>query len=196
MRIITGKYKNRKIITETKYIKLEAKKIRPTTEKLRGAAFNMLSNFFDNEHKCILKNKKVLDLCCGIGSFGLEALSREALLVTFVDNNRSYLEIVKLNLERLNCSNNAKLIFSNAQNLTSCSEHYDLIYIDPPYRLKILRKIIESLLQNNWIQSDTVIIVESSIKENKKISDNLLQLIAQRQYGNSSLSFYRKNNVL
>ena len=192
MRIIAGKYKNRKIFTETKHIKLEAKKIRPTTEKLRGTAFNMLINFFDNEHTSILKNKKVLDLCCGTGSFGLEALSREASLVTFVDNNRNHLAIVKLNLEVLNCINNAKLIFSNAQNLPVCSDFYDLIYIDPPYRLNILDKIIESLLQNNWIQNSTIIIIELSTKENQKITNELLQLITQRQYCNCTLLFYRK----
>ncbi|WHQ46465.1 MAG: 16S rRNA (guanine(966)-N(2))-methyltransferase RsmD [Candidatus Midichloria sp.] len=191
MRILAGKYKNRKLITATKNIKLEAKKIRPTTEKLRIAAFNILRNFFGGEHVSVLKDKKVLDLCCGIGSFGIEALSRGASLVTFIDNYYQHLEIVKLNLEKLNCIPNSKVIFANAQNLGVGSEVYDLIYIDPPYKLNVLNKIIESLQKKRWIDKNSLIIVESSKKEVSEKVDDKLTLIDKREYGNSSMSFYR-----
>ncbi|MDJ1257364.1 MAG: 16S rRNA (guanine(966)-N(2))-methyltransferase RsmD [Candidatus Midichloria sp.] len=191
MRIVAGKYKNRKLITATRTIKLEAKKIRPTTEKLRAAVFNILRNFFGDEHVSVLKDKKVLDLCCGIGSFGIEALSREASLVTFIDNYYQHLEIVKLNLEKLDCISNARVVLANAQDLGSSSEIYDLIYIDPPYRLNLLNKIIESLQRGNWLNKNTLIIVESSKKEVREKVDDELTLIDRREYGNSCLSFYR-----
>lgn len=191
MRIIAGKYKNRKIITEIKSVKLDKNKIRPTTEKLRAAVFNILPKFFESSHEDVLYGKKVIDLFCGVGSFGLEAISRGALKVTFIDNQRNHLELVKLNLEKIGCSENANLYCKNAINLHESKETYDVVYIDPPYALNITDKVIDKLLDNGWVNENSIIIVESD-RRIINHSNIRIKQIDKRTYNNTAVSFYVK----
>ena len=195
MRIIAGKYKNTPIITETSRIKLDVRKIRPTTEKLRAAVFNILPNFFDESHNEVLNGKKVLDVCCGVGSFGLECLSRGAATVSFLDNQRNHLEIVKLNLEKMKCLDQAKIVFGDAQNFKEYGEQYDLIYIDPPYKPLSINKIMANDSFKSCLKENTIIITESSAKLLPERANNDFLLLDQRNYGSSVISFYKLKSL-
>jgi len=194
MRIIAGQYKGHSIITGTRRIKLDAKKIRPTTARLRAAVFNIIPKFFAESHDVVMRNKKVLDICCGIGSFGLEALSRNAEKVSFIDNTRIHLEIVRMNLEKLKALDKAQLILTDAISLSVSAEVYDLVYIDPPYNTSYLNKIITSLITGAWIDKKTMIIIETSSKVKEEKLD--LKLLEKRNYGSSVLSFYSLSECL
>ena len=141
----------------------------------------------------MVENKKVLDICCGIGSFGLECLSRGASKVTFIDNQRNHLEIVRLNLEKIQCLNKAKIIFGDIENLKESDDTYDLIYIDPPYKFSSLNKIFQILISNRWINYDSIIITERSSKSQLEDNNIDLLLLDKRVYGSSIISFYGFN---
>jgi 16S rRNA (guanine966-N2)-methyltransferase len=196
MRIITGQYKNRKIITETKHIKLDAKKIRPTTGKLRAAAFNILQGFFGGSHSSFMKDKRILDLCCGVGSFGLEALSRGAQEVCFVDNQPQHLELVRTTLEQIHSLETATVILANAQNLKKSEKFYDVVYLDPPYRCRVVGQIFDVLVSQQWINHDSILLVEHSAKELQHSLKPQFTLLEQRQYGASMLSYYKMQGTI
>tara|TARA_Y100001960_G_C14450913_1_gene717228 strand:+ start:263 stop:781 length:519 start_codon:yes stop_codon:yes gene_type:complete len=119
IKIISGIYKNRKL----KYFNL--KNVRPTQSKIRKS---MMESLYP------LKSKCVLDLFSGIGTLGIESLSREAQRVVFVDNNRRALEILRKNLDLLSIKENYKIINLDAfRYLKSSKEKFDIILADPPY---------------------------------------------------------------
>ena len=125
MRIITGKFRGRNLFKSD-----HLKSLRPTTDKNREALFNILS-FGRFGFKLI--DSKILDLCCGSGAIGFEALSRGAKFITFIDNNREHLELVKKNAELLKVESDCEVICADARNLLENKKEFDLICLDPPY---------------------------------------------------------------
>lgn len=194
MRIITGKFRGRNLLKSD-----HLKSLRPTTDKNREALFNILSfgKFSKGLAKGLAKgldfkliDSKILDLCCGSGSIGFEALSRGAKFVTFIDNNREHLELVKKNAELLKVESDAEIICADARNLLANKNEFDLIFLDPPYSEDSL-PIIKNLLEKNFIHEKTLLVVEmKSGKEPKSFSP--LTLLETRKYGSTSFNFLRK----
>ena len=122
MRIISGKYKNRKLRTLSNNI------VRPTSASVRKSIFQILEPF---------DSRVVLDLFAGAGSLGIESLSRGAIKATFVEKNKRVINILSDNLKNLcdNCDNcDYSIINISVENyLKKCSQKYDLIFADPPY---------------------------------------------------------------
>jgi 16S rRNA (guanine966-N2)-methyltransferase len=194
MRILSGKYKNFKIITRDKRLHLDPKKIRPTTERLREAAFNIIGSHLGQSHIHAIEGLRVLDLCCGIGSFGIEALSRGASSVTFVDNVQEHLKLVNLNLEKINCISESTLICADARNLILKQHYYDLVYIDPPYSPKILDGILKNLIDKKCLANNSLIIVELPKRDSIEDLPAGLEELSRRKYGLSSLSIFQYVN--
>ena len=118
MRIISGKHKGRRI----EMAKETSGAIRPTSEFAREAIFNILNhNNFTDEHPFI--DKDVLDVFCGTGAFGLEALSRGAKSVTFVDSARDAMLIARHNAQRMNELENVEFLHTNATKLGRAARH-------------------------------------------------------------------------
>ena len=194
MRIITGKFRGRNLLKSD-----HLKSLRPTTDKNREALFNILSfgKFDKGLAKGLAKgldfkliDSKILDLCCGSGSIGFEALSRGAKFVTFIDNNREHLELVKKNAELLKVESDSEIICADARNLLANKNEFDLIFLDPPYSEDSL-PIIKNLLEKNFIHEKTLLVVEmKSGKEPKSFSP--LTLLESRKYGSTSFNFLRK----
>lgn len=143
MRIIAGTYRGRSL----NYPK--DKHFRPTQDRVKEAIFSSISP--------ILKNAVVLDLCCGTGSFGLEALSRGASQVTLVDKDTTY---AKLNVQVLQAE--AKVIKANAKTfLEKTEDHYDILLFDPPYKDHLLYEAIFALvISRSLINEGGVFVVE------------------------------------
>lgn len=192
MYIIDGKYKNKKIITETKKLKLDHNLIRPTTTKTRAAIFNVLYNYFDGTSCDLLQGKKVLDLCCGIGSFGLEALSRGAY-VTFIDNYLKHIAILKMNISALQVEADSEVIVANAARLKSSTTTYDLVYVDPPYKSELYQAVLEQLYVGNWLNKKSIIVMEMNTRYAAKIYDERFKVLNSKQYGATSVVFYSLN---
>jgi 16S rRNA (guanine966-N2)-methyltransferase len=187
MRIITGKFRGRKLSDCEKL-----KSLRPTTDKNREALFNILQSAKSLKNiNFDLENSIILDLCCGSGAVGIEALSRGAKFVNFIDNNHSHLAIVKKNIELLKIEESSKIIFADAEKLPKNQQKFSLIFLDPPYE-EDYQQIILSLLENQWLDAETLLVVESKKPVNLEANFGLKK-IDERIYGSTSFGFFTKD---
>ena len=175
MRINSGNFKGRKLI-ENKY-----DHIRPTTDKVRQALFTKLQFF--------LPNKKVLDLFCGTGALGIEALSRGASSVLFVDKDFRSVQMTKENLKNLKI--NAKVVKCDAvKYLEVCSEKYDLILLDPPYKSGLYEKILTKISDKDILNDEGIIVCEHA--SNDTFDYSPFTVYDEKKYGNITLTYLEK----
>lgn len=149
MRVVAGKYARRPIMFD-----LDSKNIRPTKDMVRQGLFNALG--------LDVKSRVVLDLFAGTGALGIEALSRGARFVTFVDKNKDALDLIKSNTtyieEKFEIVSSDYVSFLKQER----EEKYDLIFLDPPYIFDVID--IYRTLKNIKFISDTAIFVLESDK--------------------------------
>src|ERR671911_33523 len=125
MRVIAGKYRGRNLKSPP------SMQVRPTSDRLRETLFNVIAPR--------IQQARLLDLCAGSGAIGIEALSREAAHVTFVDRSRKMCELIKSNLELCRVGETAcKIVQSEAGDFLGVSvkrnhEPWDIVFFDPPY---------------------------------------------------------------
>ncbi len=181
LRIIAGKHKNRAISTLKRTI------YRPSTSKIREAIFSILgSGEFLKQN--ILENSTVLDVFCGSGSLGFEALSRGAKTVTFIDININCLRLAQQFAIDIGEEKNTRFLNLDSAFLPKANAKYNLVFIDPPYHSKLIHKAIDSLIKGNWLEKDSVIIIEQAKFEDLALPNNF-SLITERLYNNNRLSF-------
>ena len=191
LRIIAGKYKNMviPIVKNASY--------RPSTGQLREGIFNILTS-----GKIVplnyLQNSLVLDIFSGTGSLGFEALSRGAKTICFIDINRSHLETAQQFSTKIERIQDTKFLCLDAQNLPHPVEQYNLIFLDPPYYSRnLITKSLESLVSQNWIKDNAIIIIESSKIEDIILPNtNKLERIMERVYGSSKILILRYSNII
>ena len=181
MRIIGGKAKGRILHFPP------GSKERPTSDFLREALFNMLGS---------LEEKTFLDLFAGSGSVGLEAASRGAQRVYFVEKNRNLVEIIKDNIQKCSLDENCSVISADIEhglsNLFKNKFAADIIFIDPPYNRNMVEAALNSLNKNQIFKKDVVVVIQHSIKE--KFTDSMdsnFYLRDQRKYGDNVLTFLK-----
>lgn len=152
MRVITGKYKGRKLTPPADT------NIRPTSERTRESIFNLLMHGqFGGEQ---IREQRVADICCGTGALGIEALSRGATHCVFIDQAKSGLELARSNVAALGATSDATFLLSDANNLPKTNDPCALIMIDPPYDVNIVPRVAESLLANGWVKQGSILVVE------------------------------------
>lgn len=186
MQITGGKFKGQKLITPP----TKSLNIRPLRSRIRKALFDILGNN--------LEGYKVLDLFAGTGALGIEALSRGAEFVLFVDINPLSLDIIRKNLKKLGLEERAFIIkaklpedLPNIAKLSLLnSKKFNLIFITPPYEKGLSLKTLEKL-PLNFLEKKAIIVVEenSKIAFSEKISKFFLE--KSRFYGETALHFYR-----
>lgn len=199
MRIISGKFKGKKILSDTK-----SKELRPTTDFNRENLFNiLLSQKFAEKFNFDLKDSTIIDLCCGTGAVGFEFLSRGAKKVTFVDNNFRHLEIVKINAQNLGLVNEVRFTEMDAKNSKIFSKFIgkqndvNAIFIDPPYN-ENYEAIFENIKNSKAsFLEDLLIIVEftSGSKVSDYFADNF-DIVEIKKYSKTSFAFLTKMKVL
>ncbi|MFO0388177.1 MAG: 16S rRNA (guanine(966)-N(2))-methyltransferase RsmD [Alphaproteobacteria bacterium] len=185
MRIISGKHKGRRI-----EVSKEMGDIRPTSDFAREAIFNILSHSKVGLNGHTFTDKQVLDVFCGTGAFGLEALSRGAAKVTFVDKSREAIAIARHNAERMHEEGNAEFILTDASKLSRARRAYDLIFLDPPYFSKLIPTTLASLRDGGWIAEDAVIVAEHDAKETIELPEGFEKL-DERRYGRAVVELIR-----
>lgn len=174
MRVDSGIFKGRRLL-ENKF-----EHIRPTTDKVRQALFTKLQFF--------LPNKRVLDLFCGTGALGIEALSRGASEVVFVDKDARSASMTRENLKNLGVK--AKVIRCDAVRFVeSCEERFDLIILDPPYKSGLYEKIVPKLFP--LLEEDGIIVCEHDKKDVFNYSPFVIY--DEKRYGNTVLTYLCKN---
>lgn len=185
MRIVAGKFRGKNLAASD-----HLKALRPTTDKNREALFNILSSAkFIKEIGFQIVGAEVLDLCCGSGAVGFEALSRGAGSVVFLDNNQGHLALTKKNAELLKVEKDVKIICADAKNLPQNEKLFNLIFVDPPYAQDYLA-IMTNLLEKGWANKTSLIVVEfQSGAEPKNFTQENFQLLDLRKYGKTSFAF-------
>lgn len=164
----------------------EAAHLRPTTDRVRESLFNVLQGgrFGDP-----LKGARVLDLFAGTGALGLEALSRGAAHVTFVDNGRAAQNLIRENVRKLRRQEGTTLLGTDAIHLPPGSA-CDLIFLDPPYGQDLGGKALGAAHKNGWIAPEALIIWEESRAQIAPIGFTSLD---QRRYGDTWISFLKRD---
>jgi len=183
MRIIGGNFKGKKILEP------KDKETRPLKDLTKESIFNIINH--SNKFSINLEKSHILDLFCGTGSFGLECLSRKAKHVSFVENYKGILPILKKNLSNLKFLNNYSIIEKDILNkfdFKVLENKFDIIFLDPPYRENNLSDLLESVFKNKILKKEGIIIIH----RHKKQKDNfpyLFKIIEEKKYGISKIIF-------
>jgi len=185
MRIISGNFKGRKILTPNDI------KTRPLKDLTKESIFNILKH--SNKFNVEIKNSVVLDLFAGVGSFGIECLSNEAKYVTFVENYNGVLPILKKNLSNLKLDKKYEVIEQNIfTGLKLTKINYDIIFLDPPYKDKNISELIDKIFEINLLSKSGIIITHRNKNVKDKYSKNF-RILEEKTYGISKISFGNLN---
>ncbi|MDD3103760.1 MAG: 16S rRNA (guanine(966)-N(2))-methyltransferase RsmD [Candidatus Cloacimonadaceae bacterium] len=177
IRIIAGKYKKRKLAV------VPGRSTRPTSDFNREMVF---STYQDYEDKC------VLDLFAGTGALGLEALSRGAAWVDFVEFATPAIATILSNIRLLGCEDSCHLYRKKVHSyLKNCTEKYDIIFIDPPYDKNLVNPTLRSIFEHDILAEDGVIVVEHASAEliNLDLADRIFQ---QKSSKSNSFTWLQK----
>jgi 16S rRNA (guanine966-N2)-methyltransferase len=149
LRIIGGRWRGRKLAFP------DVPGLRPTTDRVRETLFNWL--------QADISGARCLDLFAGSGALGLEALSRGAARVAFVDESRLVTQQLQEHLHTLQCTDGVVINMSALDYLQRGSgvEHYDVIFLDPPFNLGLVKKCIRLLEEKAWLRANTFIYLET-----------------------------------
>ena len=183
MRIISGIFKGKKIFEPNDA------STRPLKDLTKESIFNIIVH--SNKLKIDIKNSFVLDLFSGVGSFGIECISRGAKHVTFIENYNGVLPILKKNLSSLKIDEKYQVIeqnILNGINLKNSINTFDIIFLDPPYKEKNLKKILDNISSEKLMKDNGVIIIHRHKNEKDQLSENL-KIIEEKKYGISKIIF-------
>jgi len=183
MRIISGFFKGKKILQPLD------KSTRPLKDLTKESIFNIIKH--SKKFNIDLEKSNILDLFSGVGSFGLECISRGAKYVTFVENYKDVLPILKKNLNNLKLFKNFNVIENDIiHNLDflSFNQKFDLIFLDPPYKDKNLSLILNRIIDSKILVNNGIIIIHRHKKEIDKFP-NKLKVIEEKKYGISKIIF-------
>ena len=162
--------------------------VRPATDLVRGAIFSILENLTDDW-------SRVLDLFSGSGALGIEALSRGAEWVDFVDRERRCCDIIKQNLIKTKLAERAHVYCSSVvKALTFLDKTYSIILIDPPYKDKTIGELVEKLADSKLVGEHTIIVMTHSSRFPLQSTYGTMQLFKEHRHGDSTISVYRKEN--
>ena len=183
MRIISGTFRGKKI--------LEPKDIstRPLKDLTKESIFNIINHSKNFDIK--LENSKILDLFSGVGSFGIECLSRGVQKVIFIENYNGVLPILKKNLISLKSTENYTIIENDIYNnkiFSSLDEKFNIIFLDPPYKYKNLENILININNKKLLNKNGVIIIHRH-KNEKDIFPKNFTIIEEKIYGISKIIF-------
>ena len=179
MRIIAGKHRGRRIGMKDDI------DIRPTSSRTRESIFNILMhNNFGLDGENVIVGKRIVDIFCWAGSLGLEALSRGAEHVTFIDRNPQSLALVRETIATFKEEANSAIIRSDSTALPKAARPFSVAFADPPYDQGMAAPALTSLRQNGWLEQNAIVVVEISAKELIQLPEGFEQL-DERTYGNS-----------
>lgn len=180
MRIIGGELKSRKILFP------KTRLTRPMTDRSKETIFNILGS--------LVNGKRVLDLYAGSGSLGLEALSRGALEVTFVDRADWATRVIRKNLDLLNLTRKAEILEGDVLRMIARLERkaqtFSLIFVDPPFQQGMVKKTLIKLDQSAIVAPFAQVVVGHTRHEELPESLGTLKLTRTKKIGQACLSFY------
>ena len=183
MRIISGTYRGKKILEPKDNI------TRPLKDLTKESIFNILNH--SNKFEINLKNSNILDLFSGVGSFGLECLSRGVKYVVFVERYDAVLPVLKKNLVSLKSIENYEILEKDIYNINffnNLNKKFDIIFMDPPYKDKDLKLILNNI-KNQKILNERGILIIHRHKDEKDFIPDEFNIIEEKKYGLSKIIF-------
>lgn len=167
----------------------QAAHLRPTSDRVREAIFNLLINGKAARHGDLVSNARVLDLFAGTGALGLEALSRGAKHVTFVENGKISLGLIKRNIDLMQAGEETTLFPGNAASLPPNREAgFDLVFMDPPYGKDLGQAALAACAAGKWLSSKALIVWEEGTAPTPPAG---FDLIDQRRYGDTFVTLLK-----
>ena len=183
MRVVGGRLKGRNLVSPS------SRDIRPTADRLREAVFNILVHAYANP----IEGARVLDLFAGTGALGIEAVSRGAQFALFVDNGTEARALLRNNVEALGLGGVTKVFRRDATNrgLAHPVEPFSLVFLDPPYRMKLADKACASLRDGGWLTRGALLVVEEA-KAAEFAGPEGFEELERRAYDDTELVFLRE----
>ncbi len=184
MRVIAGVAKGFLLRT------LEGYRTRPTSDRVRGALFNILGQR--------LPGVLFLDLFAGSGAVGIEALSRGAALCVFVDSSRAACAVIRRNLVATGFSEQAevhcKMAAASLDIAARLGRVFDFIFVDPPYDKGMAAAVFDRIARKPVLRPGGTLVIEHSKRETLPAGKSSLTVIRSEVYGDTRLSFYRRTD--
>ena len=184
MRVIAGTFRGKKILRPKDTL------TRPLKDLTKESIFNILNH--SNKFEINLKNSNILDLFSGIGSFGIECLSRGAKQVVFAEKYNLVLPILKKNLQSLKLIENFEIIEKDIYDINffkSLNIKFDIIFMDPPYKDKNLYLLLNNIKNENILNEKGVLVVHRHRNEKDLIPEKF-KVIEEKKYGLSKIFFF------
>ena len=167
------------------------KETRPLKDLTKESIFNTLIH--NNDLNISFQNLSILDIFSGTGSFGLECISRGASKVFFVENYLPVIEILKKNINKLKFNNNCEIVnkdFINSNLKTIKNKKFNLIFIDPPFKINNLDLILDKIIHSKLLDIIGVIVIHRHKNSNDKIPSEL-KMVKTKSYGLSKIIFLK-----
>ncbi len=153
--------------------------LRPTSDRVREAIFNLLINAHGNP----VTGATVLDLCAGTGALGLEALSRGAQAATFVDDGKASLALLRANIAKLRAETETRILRQDATRLPpNTAAPFTLVFLDPPYGKGLGELALTAARKGGWLAPGATVVWEEAVAPTAP--DGFLAL-DQRRYGDT-----------
>ena len=182
MRIITGKARGTSLFTPKNYA------VRPTADRVKESIFNILAGEF--------ADARVLDAFAGTGNLGLEAWSRGAAEVTFVDRSRESLSLVRRNMEKCRAGGQCELwqgdVLEVVRRLAASGRQYDCVFMDPPYRKNLVSSLLAALATVGIVRTGGFVVAERGADEGALPPAEGFELWRTEKYGSTVIDFLRK----
>jgi 16S rRNA (guanine966-N2)-methyltransferase len=179
VRVISGELKGRRIAGG------KTTRVRPTSDRVKESIFNVLRGE--------VAQKRILDLFAGAGTLGIEALSRGAKSVTFVDASRQSINVLKKNLRELDLESKATILrLDGIKALSKLKEEFDMIFADPPYLKGFTQRIIDSIAHSTRLKKKGIFILEHHKKETFLLPEEKLSVLKRKKFGDTVVTFFLK----
>ena len=182
MRIISGKFKGKNILF------LKSTKTRPLRDFVKENIFNIISH--SNQLKIEIKNSNILDLYSGIGSFGLECISRGAKKITFVEKDKEAAIMLDQNLKNLAIKNQVDLFNGSVENFLQKkqTEKFQIIFFDPPFAETNFIHELRIIKDKKIYRDNHLIIIHRETKSSENLSE-LMKTVIIKKYRRSKIIF-------
>ncbi|MBE9482758.1 MAG: 16S rRNA (guanine(966)-N(2))-methyltransferase RsmD [Chloroflexi bacterium] len=182
MRVIAGKAKGCRLKVPRGNI------VRPATDLVRGAIFSILETTTSDW-------LQVLDLFAGSGALGIEALSRDAGWVDFVEREPRCCDIIRQNLERTKLASQAHIYCCSAgKAITFLDKEYSIILMDPPYSNSSIGTLVTQVATSKLVGANSIVVVTHSSHHSLNSNYATLNLIKERRHGDSCIAVYQKES--
>ncbi|MCK6620388.1 MAG: 16S rRNA (guanine(966)-N(2))-methyltransferase RsmD [Calditrichaceae bacterium] len=183
MRIISGKYKGRQLHSA------KDQSIRPTTDKIKEYIFELLGDF--------VSDAITLDLFCGSGSLGLEALSRGARNVTFLDNSQTSLRVLRRNISLVKLDESFRIIRKEAEQfLKKNKQPFDLIFADPPFKWDKFDALLPLVFKPENLTEFGLFVLESERSHEIKWEGETYEVLRQKEFDRSVITFFSRKGAV